>query len=390
MKLPIYMDHHATTPVDPRVLEAMLPYFSETFGNAASRNHSFGWKAEEAVNAARAQVADAIGARPREIVFTSGGTESINLALKGVAERAAPRGKHVITWQTEHRAVLDTCRHLEKLGFRVSYLPVKSDGLLDLGTLEKALAPETILISLLYANNEIGVLQPLAAVGKIAREKGIVFHVDGVQALGKVPLNVERDHIDLLSITAHKLYGPKGAGALYVRRGREKVDLAPQIDGGGHERGFRSGTLNVPGIVGFGKACQISVAGMAKEARRLSALRDRLKDGLFAQLEDISINGSLNERLPHNLHVSFAGVDGESLLLGLDDVAVSSGSACTTASPEPSHVLRALGVPDKLAHASIRFGLGRFTTEEEVDYVIAKVVRVVNHLRELSPLPSKR
>jgi cysteine desulfurase len=267
---------------------------------------------------------------------------------------------------------------------------VKSDGLLDLDTLQKAITPETILISLLYANNEIGVLQPVAAAGKIAREKGIVFHVDGVQALGKVPLNVERDHIDLLSITAHKLYGPKGAGALYVRRSRDKVDLAPQIDGGGHERGFRSGTLNVPGIVGFGKACEISIAGMAEEARRLARLRDRLKDGLFAQLEDISINGSLNERLPHNLHVSFAGVDGESLLLGLDDVAVSSGSACTTASPEPSHVLRALGVPDKLAHASIRFGLGRFTTEEEVDYVIAKVVRVVNHLRELSPLPSKR
>jgi cysteine desulfurase len=389
MKLPIYMDHHATTPVDPRVLEAMLPYFSETFGNAASRNHSFGWEAEAAVDAARAQVAEAIGAKPREIVFTSGATESINLALKGLAERAAARGKHVITWQTEHRAVLDTCRHLEKLGFRVSYLPVKSDGLLDLGVLERAITPETILISLLYANNEIGVIQPVAAAGKIAREKGIVFHVDGVQALGKVPVNVERGHIDLLSITAHKLYGPKGVGALYVRRGRDKVDLAPQIDGGGHERGFRSGTLNVPGIVGFGKACEVSIAGMAEEARRLAALRDRLKDGLFAQLEDISINGSITERLPHNLHLSFSGVDGESLLLGLDDVAVSSGSACTTASPEPSHVLRALGVPPKLAHASIRFGLGRFTTEEEVDYVIAKVVRVVNRLRELSPLPRK-
>jgi cysteine desulfurase len=385
MKLPIYMDHHATTQVDPRVLEATLPYSSEAFGNAASRNHSFGWKAEEAVNAARAQVADAIGARPREIVFTSGATEAINLALKGVTERAAPRRKHIITWQTEHRAVLDTCRHLEKLGFRVSYLPVKSDGLLDLGTLEKAITPETVLISLLYANNEIGVLQPVAAVGRIARAKGIVFHVDGVQALGKVPLSVERDQIDLLSITAHKLYGPKGAGALYVRRGRDKVELTAQIDGGGHERGFRSGTLNVPGIVGFGKACEVSIAAMPQEAQRLAALRDRLKGKLFEHLEDISINGGLEHRLPHNLHVSFAGVDGESLLLGLDDVAVSSGSACTTASPEPSHVLRALGVPGKLAHASIRFGLGRFTSEEEVDYVFAKVVRVVNRLRELSP-----
>ncbi len=385
MKLPIYMDHHATTPVDPRVFEAMRPYFTENFGNAASRNHSFGWRAEEGVERSRAQVAGLIGARPREIVFTSGATESINLALKGAAERYAGRGNHIITWQTEHRAVLDTCGHLEKKGFRVSYLAVERDGLLALDSLRKAITEKTILISLLYANNEIGVVQPVAAVGKLAREKGIVFHVDGVQALGKIPVRVEDNHIDLLSLSAHKLYGPKGAGALYVRRGRQKVELAPQIDGGGHERGLRSGTLNVPGIVGFGQACEICASAMTSEAARLAALRDRLKDGIMSRLDDVSVNGSLEARLPHNLHMSFSGVDGESLLLGLDVVAVSSGSACTTAEPEPSHVLRALGLTSKLAQASIRFGLGRFNTEEEVDYVVEKVTQVVNRLREMSP-----
>jgi cysteine desulfurase len=389
MKLPVYMDHHATTPVDPRVFEEMRPYFMEHFGNAASRNHAFGWRAEEAVEKARLQIASLVGARPREIVFTSGATESINLALKGVTERSGGRGNHVITWQTEHRAVLDTCRHLEKNGFRVSYLPVERDGLLSLDSLRRSITDKTILISLLLANNEIGVVQPVAGVGKLAREKDIVFHVDGVQALGKIPVSVEDNHIDLLSLTAHKLYGPKGVGALYVRRSARKVDLAPQIDGGGHERGLRSGTLNVPGIVGFGQACEVCATGMASEAARLAALRDRLKDGILRRLDGISINGSLEARLPHNLHLSFSGVDGESLLLGLDDVAVSSGSACTTADPEPSHVLRALGITPKLAQASIRFGLGRFNTGEEVDYVIEKVTKVVNRLRELSPAYQK-
>jgi cysteine desulfurase len=389
MKLPIYMDHHATTPVDPRVFEVMRPYFTENFGNAASRNHSFGWRAEEAVEKGRLQIASLIGARPREIVFTSGATEAINLALKGVAERYGNRGNHVITWQTEHRAVLDTCRHLEKKGFRVSYLSVERYGLLSLENLKNAISAKTILISLLFANNDIGVVQPVAAVGKLAREKGIIFHVDGVQALGKIPLSVEDNQIDLLSLSAHKLYGPQGVGALYVRRGTQKVDLAPQIDGGGHERGRRSGTLNVPGIAGFGEACELGALGMTEEAARLQGLRDRLKDGLLSRLDGVSINGSLTARLPHNLHMSFSGVDGESLLLGLDDVAVSSGSACTTADPEPSHVLRALGIPSKLAQASIRFGLGRFNTEEEVDYVIEKVVKVVNRLRELSPAYQK-
>ncbi len=389
MKLPIYMDHHATTPVDPRVFEVMRPYFTESFGNAASRNHSFGWRAEEAVEKARLQIASLIGARPREMVFTSGATESINLALKGVAERYASRGNHVITWQTEHRAVLDVCRHLERKGFRVSYLPVEADGLLSVESLRRAITEKTILISLLFANNEIGVVQPVAAVGKLAREKGILFHVDGVQALGKIPVSVEDCQIDLLSLSAHKLYGPKGVGALYVRRGKQKADLAPQIDGGGHERGLRSGTLNVPRIAGFGQACELCASGMTSEAARLAALRDRLKEGLLNGLDGISINGALAARLPHNLHVSFSGVDGESLLLGLDDLAVSSGSACTTADPEPSHVLRALGMTPKLAQASIRFGLGRFNTEEEVDYVIEKVVKVVNRLRELAPTHQK-
>jgi len=389
MRLPIYMDHHATTPVDPRVVEAMLPYFRETFGNAASRNHVYGWRAEEAVETARAQVASLISARPREIVFTSGATESVNLALKGAAERYGRRGNHIITWQTEHRAVLDVCRHLEKRGFRISYMPVGDDGLLDLDVLRAAITEKTILISLLYANNEIGVIQPIGEVGRLARERGILFHVDAAQALGKIPLNIEESHVDLLSLSAHKLYGPKGVGALYVRRSSPRVELSPQIDGGGHERGLRSGTLNVPGIVGFGMASEICAREMAVEARWLSALRDRLKDGILQRLEDVYVNGSLAQRLPHNLHLSFAGIDGESLLLGMDDVAVSSGSACTSAEPRPSHVLSALGISDDLAQASLRFGLGRCNTEEEVNYVIDKVVRVVGRLRQLAPAAKK-
>ena len=391
MKLPIYMDHHATTPVDPRVADAMLPYFTEHFGNAASRNHPFGWKAEEGVETARVQVADLIGARTREIVFTSGATESINLALKGVADRHADRG-HIITWQTEHKAVLDTVKQLERRGLRVSLLPVKLDGLLDLGSLEDALKrdPTTFLMSLLHANNEIGVIQPIREVGAIARRHGVLLHIDAAQSFGKVPIDVQADHIDLLSISGHKIYGPKGVGALYVRRRDPRVEIAAQIDGGGHERGMRSGTLNVPGIVGLGKAGEIAAAERDTEAPRLGALRDRLKHGLLSELDDVSINGSLDHRLPNNLHMSFAGVDGESLLMGLDDVAVSSGSACTTAEPEPSHVLRALGLPASLAHASLRFGLGRFNTEEEVDYVIGKVAAVVHRLREFSPVGPKR
>ena len=389
MKLPIYMDHHATTPVDPRVVDAMLPYFTEHFGNAASRNHSFGWKAEEAVETARAQVADLIGARTREIVFTSGATESINLALKGVAERNADRGDHVVTWQTEHKAILDTVKQLERRGFRVSHLPVRPDGLLDPDAIERIFTPKTLLVSLLHANNEIGVIQPIRDVGAIARRRGILFHVDAAQSFGKVPIDVNADNIDLLSISGHKIYGPKGIGALYVRRRDPRVEIAAQIDGGGHERDMRSGTLNVAGIVGFGRAAEIAAAERNTEAPRLGALRDRLKQGLLSELDGVSLNGSLDHRLSNNLHMSFAGVDGESLLMGLDDVAVSSGSACTTAEPEPSHVLRALGVPEGLAHASLRFGLGRFNTEEEVDYVIEKVVAVVHRLREFSPVGPK-
>ena len=384
MKLPIYMDHHATTPVDPRVVEAMSPYFTETFGNAASRNHAFGWRAEEAVGSARSQIADLIGAISREIVFTSGATESNNLAIKGVAEMHAERGNHIVTCATEHRAVLDTCRRLEKQGYRVSYLPVQPAGLVDPETVRRALTGKTILISIMYANNEIGVVQPIADIGRLARDHGVLFHVDAAQAVGKIPLDVERDHIDLMSFTAHKIYGPKGIGALYVRR-KPRLRLSPQMDGGGHERGMRSGTLNVPGIVGFGRACELCQAEMNEEADRLGSLRDKLKDGILNRIADVSINGGLKHRLPHNLNVSFAHVDGESLLMGLTDIAVSSGSACTTDLPEPSHVLQALGVKNELAHSSIRFGLGRSNTEEEVDYAIDRVAEVVSRLRELSP-----
>jgi cysteine desulfurase len=386
MKLPIYMDNHATTQVDPRVFESMRPYFVEVFGNAASRNHSFGWAAEEATEKARKQIADLIGATPKEIVLTSGATESNNLALKGIAETYAERGNHIITQVTEHKAVLDTCRRLEKEGIRVTYLPVKQDGLVDLDQLRDAITDKTILISIMYANNEIGVVQPMREIGNVAREKGVLFHTDAAQAVGKIPVNVTTDGIDVLSLTAHKLYGPKGCGALYVRRRNPRVQVTAQMDGGGHERGMRSGTLNVPGIVGLGAACDIAKSEMAEESKRLSFWRDKLKNKLMAELDEVYVNGSIEHRLPHNLNISFAYVDSESLLMGVNDIAVSSGSACTSATLEPSYVLKALGADDDLAHSSIRFGIGRFNTEEEIDYVGDKVVEVVRKLRELSPL----
>jgi cysteine desulfurase len=386
VKLPIYFDNHATTQVDPRVLEAMMPYFTNKFGNAASRNHSFGWAGEEAVENARAQVANLIGATPKEIIFTSGATESDNLMIKGVAEMYREKGNHIITQAIEHKAVLDTCKRLEKEGFEVTYLPVQRDGRVDPEEVRKAITAKTILITIMYANNEIGVINPIAEIGKIAKERGIFFAVDGVQAVGKVPVDVQKDNIDLLAISAHKIYGPKGVGALYVRRRNPRVQLAAIIDGGGHERGMRSGTLNVPGIVGLGAACEIAQKDMPEEAKRLRALRDKLKAGLEAKLDEVFINGSLEHRLPNNLNMSFAYVEGESLLMGINDIAVSSGSACTSATLEPSYVLKALGVGEDLAHTSIRFGLGRFNTEEEVDYVTDKMVQVVSKLRELSPL----
>ncbi|MGI9074878.1 MAG: IscS subfamily cysteine desulfurase [Bryobacteraceae bacterium] len=385
-KLPIYMDNHATTPMDARVFEAMKPYFVDVFGNAASRNHSFGWEAEEATEKARKRTADLIGATAKEIVFTSGATESNNLALKGIAEMYAERGNHIITQVTEHKAVLDPCKRLERQGVRVTYLPVKQDGLIDLDQLRDAITDKTILISIMYANNEIGVVQPIQEIGKIAKEKGVLFHSDAAQAVGKIPVNIASDGIDVLSLSAHKLYGPKGCGALYVRRRNPRVEITAQIDGGGHERGMRSGTLNVPGIVGLGAACEIAKREMAEESKRLSFLRDKLKDKLMTELDEVYINGSTKHRLPHNLNISFAYVEGESLLMGINDVAVSSGSACTSATLEPSYVLKALGAGDDLAHSSIRFGMGRFNTEEEVDYVGHRVVDVVKKLRELSPL----
>jgi cysteine desulfurase len=386
MKLPIYMDYHATTPVDPRVLEAMLPFFTQHFGNAASRNHAFGWEAEEAVEKARKQVADLIGANPKEIIFTSGATESNNLAIKGAAEMYREKGNHVITCVTEHKAVIDTCKKLEKQGARVTYLPVQKDGRISLDDLRSAITDKTILITIMTANNEIGVLQPIEEIGAIAKEKGILFHTDGVQAVGKIPFDVAKTKTDLVSMSGHKIYGPKGVGALYVRRRNPRVLLAEQISGGGHERGMRSGTLNVPGIVGLGKAAEIGRLEMSAEAERLRGLRDRLNEKLHANLDEIYINGTMEHRLPHNLNISFAYVEGESLLMGINDVAVSSGSACTSASLEPSYVLKALGAGDDLAHSSIRFGLGRWTTPEEVDYVVEKLTTVVRRLREMSPL----
>jgi cysteine desulfurase len=364
----------------------MLPYFAGKFGNAASRNHSFGWEAEQAVDKSRQQIAELIGASSKEIIFTSGATESDNLAIKGVAEMYAERGNHIITAVTEHKAVLDTCKHLEKRGCQVTYLPVAKDGLIDLDQLRASITPRTILISIMHANNEIGVIQPVREIGRIAKQRGVLFHTDATQAVGKTPVNVIEDNIDLMSISAHKIYGPKGIGALYVRRKNPRVQLAAQMDGGGHERGMRSGTLNVTGIVGLGEACAICQREMTEESARLKALRDRLKAGIEAELDEVYVNGSMELRLPGNLNMSFAYVEGESLLMGIQDVAVSSGSACTSASLEPSYVLKALGVGDDLAHTSIRFGLGRFNTEEEVDYVAARVIETVRKLRALSPL----
>src|SRR6266699_901414 len=386
MKLPIYMDNHATTPLDPRVLEAMMPYLTDRFGNAASRNHKFGWEAEQAVEDARKEIASLIGADPREIVITSGATESDNLAVKGVASMYREKGDHIITCVTEHKAILDTYKHLEKDGFRVTFLQMDSKGLVDLDDLRNAITAKTILISIMTANNEVGVIQDIKQIGKLARERGVLFHTDAVQAAGKIPFNVNEMNVDIASLSAHKIYGPKGVGALYVRRRNPRVLLTPLIDGGGHERGMRSGTLNVPGIVGFGKAAQICRQEMASEAERLRALRDRLNERLHARLDEIYVNGSMEHRLPHNLNISFAYVEGESLLMGINDVAVSSGSACTSASLEPSYVLKALGAGDDLAHSSIRFGLGRWTTEDEVDYVADKLTHVVSRLRDMSPL----
>jgi cysteine desulfurase len=372
--------------VDPRLLEATPPYFTEKFGNSASRNHAFGWEAEEAVETARKQVADLIGATPKEVIFTSGATESNNLAIKGAAEMYREKGNHIITCVTEHKAVIDTCKKLEKQGARVTYLPVQKDGRVRPDDIRAAITDKTILITIMAANNEIGVLQPIEEIGAIAKEKGILFHTDAVQAVGKVPFDVNKAKVDLVSLTGHKFYGPKGVGALYVRRRNPRVLLAEQISGGGHERGMRSGTLNVPGIVGLGKAAELCRQEMAKDTDRLGRLRDMLNEKLHRNLDEIYINGSMEHRLPHNLNISFAYVEGESLLMGINDVAVSSGSACTSASLEPSYVLKALGAGDDLAHSSIRFGLGRWTTEEEVDYVVEKLTSVVRRLREMSPL----
>ena len=384
--LPIYMDNHATTPVDPRVLEEMLPYFTNKFGNAASRNHSFGWAGEEAIETARERIAKLIGATPKEIIFTSGATESDNLAIKGVAEMYREKGNHIITAVTEHKAVLDTCKRLEKSGFRVTYLPVQKDGLVDLDDLKRAMDAKTILVTIMAANNEIGVVQPIAEIGKLCHEKGVIFHTDATQYVGKVPMDVIKQNLDLVSISGHKMYGPKGVGALYVRRKNPRVQLSPLIDGGGHERGMRSGTLNVPGIAGLGKACAICSEEMPQESCRMAGLRNRLRDKIMSSLDEVYINGSIEHRLPNNLNISFAYVEGESLLMGINDIAVSSGSACTSATLEPSYVLKALGTGDDLAHSSIRFGLGRFNTEAEVDYVAARVTETVQRLRELSPL----
>jgi cysteine desulfurase len=385
MKVPIYMDNHATTPVDPRVLESMLPYFREDFGNAASKSHPFGWRAEAAVEEARAQVARLIGASAKELVFTSGATESNNLAIKGAAEFHSGKGKHLVTVATEHKAVLDSVHALERRGWTATILGVGRDGLIDLEALEAALRPDTVLVSVMHANNETGVIQPIAEIGAITRAAGVLFHCDAVQSIGKIPFDVEQAQVDLASVSAHKLYGPKGVGALYVRR-KPRVRLVAQMDGGGHERGFRSGTLNVPGIVGLGAACELAGAEREAEAARVLALRERLRHGLEAGLDLLSVNGSLAHRLPGNLNVSFAYVEGEAMMMAIKDVAVSSGSACTSASLEPSYVLRAMGVSDDLAHSSIRFGLGRFTTEAEVDYTIRLVIEKVLKLREMSPL----
>jgi cysteine desulfurase len=385
MNLPVYLDNNATTPMDPRVLEAMLPFFNEKFGNAASRNHSFGWSAEEAVDYAREQVANLIGSTSKEIIFTSGATEANNLAIKGVYEMYGSQGNHIITVTTEHKAVLDACKKVEKMGGEVTYLSPNEDGLINLQELEAAITDKTILITIMYGNNEIGVVQDIPAISAIAKKNGILFHTDATQTVGKIPVDVQEDGIDLMSFTAHKMYGPKGVGALYVRRKNPRVKVTSQMDGGGHERGMRSGTLNVPGIVGLGKACELCQHEMADEAVRLSAMRDRLEKELLT-IEEAYVNGNTVHRLPHVANISFKFVEGEGLMMGTKDIAVSSGSACTSASLEPSYVLKSLGLDDELAHSSLRFGLGRFTTDEEIDFAIEHVKTAVNKLREMSPL----
>ena len=386
LKLPIYLDNNATTAMDPRVLEAMTPYFLEHFGNAASRNHPFGWEAEEAVDYAREQVAKLIGAEPKEIIFTSGATEGDNLAIKGVYEMYATKGNHIITATTEHKAVLDTCKHIEKSGGEVTYLQVNAEGLLDLKELEAAIRPTTILIAIMYANNEIGVVMPIKEISAIARKHGVLLFTDGTQAVGKIPVDVNKDGIDLMAFTAHKMYGPKGVGALYVRRKNPRVKVTAQMDGGGHERGMRSGTLNVPGIVGFGKACEICMLDMEEDSKRISKMRDHLETELL-KLEEAYVNGSREHRLPHVANISFKHVEGEGLLMGFNkNIALSSGSACTSASLEPSYVLKALGLGDDLAHSSLRFGLGRYTTDEQIEYTIKAISETVLKLREMSPL----
>jgi cysteine desulfurase len=385
MKLPVYLDNHATTPLDPRVLEAMLPFFTSKFGNAASNSHGFGWEAAAAVESARRQIAAAIGALPQEIVFTSGATESDNLAVLGVAEAQRSRGNHIITARSEHKAILDSCKHLEKHGYRVTWLPVKADGVIDLDQFHASFTNETILVTIMAANNETGVLQPIEEIGRLCRERDVLFHSDAVQALGRVPLNVHSANIDFASLTAHKLYGPKGCGALFVRNDAA-VRLGPMIHGGGHERGLRSGTLNVPGIVGFGKACEIAQQEMPEESCRLAGLRNRLRDQLTSALDQVVINGSMEHRVPGNLNMSFLHVEGETLLTGLHDVALSSGSACSSGKTEASHVLKALGLSDEAAGCAIRFGIGRFNTEAEIDYVAGRVIELVKNLREVSAL----
>jgi len=386
MKLPIYLDNHSTTPCDPRVVEVMLPYFTEKFGNAASRNHSFGWEAEEGVEHARKQIAQLIHADPKEIIFTSGATESDNLALKGVVEMYREKGDHIITSSTEHRAVIDTAKYLEKKGVSVTFLPVDKTGMVSPDDVRNAITDKTILISIMLANNEIGTINPVREIGKVAKEKGIIFHCDATQGVGKIPVNVQEMGIDLMSFTSHKIYGPKGIGALYVRRKAPRVRLEPMIHGGGHERGMRSGTLAVPLVVGFGKACELCEQEMPTESIRMAKMRDRLQEGIMGEMEEVYLNGHPTERLPGNLNISFAYVEGEALLMGVKEIALSSGSACTSATLEPSYVLRALGVGSDLAHSSIRFGLGRFTTDEEIEYTIDRMIKAVNHLREMSPL----
>ena len=381
LKFPVYVDNHATTPVDPRVLEAMLPYFNEQFGNAASRSHSLGWKANQAVEAAREQVATLIGAKPEEIVFTSGATESDNIAIKGVAEANREKGNHIVTCVTEHKAVVDSCKRLQSYGFQVTYLSVQKDGLIDLDDLLRAISDKTVLVSIMAANNETGVLQPIAEIGSLCRKRNVAFLTDAAQAAGMIPIDVRAQNLDLLSISAHKLYGPKGVGVLYVRS--DGPQLTPLIDGGGHERGLRSGTLNVPGIVGLGRACEICLNEMPQESHRIGVLRDRLRERILSNLSGVAINGSVGHRLPGNLNLSFSDVNGEDLLTGLDDIALSSGAACTSAHIEPSYVLKAMGVSDELAQASLRFGIGRFNTEPEIDYVAGRVIETVQQLREL-------